>query len=448
MKEIKHYILWLLLGVLATGCQKEAGSLIPDDLPRMDEICASYNKTLQEADKGWLIEYTPAVGTGAFNMHMTFKGDTVHMESDYYINSTEDYRQQSNVHYRVSGVVLPEITFETYSVFARLYERASGNFEFEIKPDSSGGFWLNPIHLADKGVRFHLIKATDESLKVFKAKVDMQSEIRQFVLDPTMKYFRQIDLKDIANNKLQATAVFQSRTNSILLVYQKDGQTQVDSYPYKLAADGIELTKPINVGNQQLSALHFGTRQTNGVYPIGDAAKGISGTLTPVDTALYSNKGVGAALMDGQVQYEISGVSQLVSDDYYRKLLLLNGYYTTQLYFNWTTQSGDINQNLYTAVETFDGGATYDFHSYYLKPTIKDEDKLFYQFLTFKTTVASGFSGPKIYTDPFVTKVLLDPKGLTVVPAASGVFTLISRSDSRYWFTVTLRNRKENTVNE
>lgn len=434
--------------VVAAGCKKEEISQIPKDLPRMEEVCANYNKTLQEAEQGWLIEYTPAVGTGAFNMHLTFKGDSVHIESDYYVNSSEDFREQSNVRYRVAGVILPEITFETYSVFARLYERASGNFEFEIKSDDEGGFWINPIHLADKGVRFHLVKATTESLAVFNAKVNMQNEIRQFVLDPTLKYFRQIDLQDNANNKLRATAIFQARTNSIVLIYQKDGETKVETYPYKMAADGIELTKPIEIGGQQLNIIHFGKRMTSGIFPIGDSEKNITGTLTPVDTALYSNTGAGAALMDGQVQYQITNVSQAVSDNYYSKMMLVNGFYMTQLYFNWTTQSGVLNQNIFSIVQTFDGGATFSFENYFLKPVIKDSDRLFFQLLDFKTSNSSGFSAFKPYADPLVQQLFLDPKGLTIVPTGSGIYTLVSRTDSRNWIVISLTTRRENTVNE
>lgn len=91
-------------------------------------------------------------------MHLVFSGDSVHIKSDYNVSATNNYLDQANVKYDVKGVIFPELTFSTYSVFEKLYENAGGHFEFEIKPDSSGSFWLNPVHLVDKNIRFHLKK--------------------------------------------------------------------------------------------------------------------------------------------------------------------------------------------------------------------------------------------------------------------------------------------------
>ncbi|MOA07082.1 hypothetical protein D3C78_1267600 [compost metagenome] len=68
--------------------------------------------------------------------------------------------------------------------------------------------------------------------------------------------------------------------------------------------------------------------------------------------------------------------------------------------------------------------------------------------MDYKPASSSGFSAYTPYSDPFVQKVLLDPKGLTIVPTGSGVYTLVSRTDSRNWIVISLTTRRENTVNE
>ncbi|AFD07658.1 DUF4302 domain-containing protein [Solitalea canadensis] len=449
MKNIYKYLLFIGMGVIVASCAKEAENLILAGTPRMEEVCAQYKKTLADAELGWVIEYKPAANSGSFNMHLVFSGDSVHIKSDYNVSATNNYLDQANVKYDVKGVIFPELTFSTYSVFEKLYENAGGHFEFEIKPDSSGSFWLNPVHLVDKNIRFHLKKATAQDVLEFNAKVDRQKVINGFITNSDLKYFKQLDLYAGTDKKLSGTAVFNASTNTMIFIYRDNGVVKTETYPYKMLTDGIELLKPFKVGNDDLSKLVVGDLANN-VLPISAVTSGnehLSGSFTPADTSLYIYKNSGKVYTDGEVQYEIISFSPKLDSEYMRRIKLLNGYYLSQLYLNWTDRNGKKDQNLYVMVQSVNAGI-YDYNDFTLKPTIKNEDQLYYEYVKGSANLAVNS-----FVDPFINDVLANPKGFTIVPLGYNslnqpVFTLVSRADSRYYMTVLQTTRRDNVAKD
>ncbi|MNH30166.1 hypothetical protein D3C86_1831950 [compost metagenome] len=90
----------------------------------------------------------------------------------------------------------------------------------------------------------------------------------------------------------------------------------------------------------------------------------------------------------------------------------------------------------------------YDYNDFTLKPTIKNEDQLYYEYVKGSANLAVNS-----FVDPFINDVLANPKGFTIVPLGYNslnqpVFTLVSRADSRYYMTVLQTTRRDNVAKD
>lgn len=446
----KNYLLLLItsLGLLTASCQKDTENTIPADAPRMDQICAQYKDSLMSAKDGWLLEYQPANGVGAYHMLMVFKPDSVHIKSDYNVSATNTYLDQSNVKYDIRGVILPELAFSTYSVFERIYENMGGHFEFEMRPDSAGGFWLNPIKLKDKTIRFHLQRATKEDIQLFNQKVAKEIEINQYVNDPELKYFKQLELYAGGDKRLSGTAIFDAAKNNMYFIYRESGSAKVESYPYKMSTTGIDLIKPIKLGNAEIKSLTIGSQSTPGTLPVTTTTSTnemLTGAFVAADTSLYIYKGSANFFKDGEVQYVMVDQSSKLKTDYYeRRIESLNGYNGTQLYLNWSSKDGTKNNNMLSIVLQ-QSGSEASFNNYMLEPVTKGEDQIYF-------TYTKGPSFVDYYSERLVKEVIANPNGFTIIFLGYDgynrpYFTLVSRKDSRYSFTVVQATRRELIAN-
>ncbi len=139
LKQIKFYIL-LMLTISFTACTED-NEVTPifdeDSNTRVTAIANDYKNILTSHENGWVAEYQPSEGEAIFAIHFKFNTDnTTVITSDY--NNGEDDLPTT---FRVDINQLPELIFENYSTFHKLFQvknfALGAEYEFNLKEISN-----------------------------------------------------------------------------------------------------------------------------------------------------------------------------------------------------------------------------------------------------------------------------------------------------------------------
>src|SRR5690554_2240196 len=115
--------IWLLLSCTT----EEYFGPIPEGVPNLEELQEQYRQELVAAPHGWYIDYRPNTENGSTGIWVKFKDNgTVESLSDYF----EFTVIQTTPRSRVGGAVFPELIFESYSVWHKLYDQMESNYQF------------------------------------------------------------------------------------------------------------------------------------------------------------------------------------------------------------------------------------------------------------------------------------------------------------------------------
>ncbi|BDD12245.1 hypothetical protein FUAX_46770 (plasmid) [Fulvitalea axinellae] len=229
----KHINIWLLLlAFVAFSCQDEDAEIF-DEAPetRIANLIAEYNGVLQKPDKGWKMVYSPAPGYGAFTVLVKFKADgLVELTAD--ING---YEQGKESHYRVGSSQLPELVFETHTVFHELYELGQSTFgaEFEFYFDSVED---NKVMVRSKSdsqnnpTQIEMIPATEQDWQLMSKRIEYAKYLEG------LPYFTYMTIGentfDVQTNTLVRLLTLETVT---------EGKTtgQKTNVPYALTTEGL-----------------------------------------------------------------------------------------------------------------------------------------------------------------------------------------------------------------
>src|SRR5690606_18220589 len=97
--------------------------------PNLEDLQHEYTQKLIDAPNGWYIDYRPDNDNGSIGIWMDFKENgTVEILSDYF----EFTQVQTTSRFRVGGAVFPELIFDSYSVWHRIYDQMEGNYQFRL----------------------------------------------------------------------------------------------------------------------------------------------------------------------------------------------------------------------------------------------------------------------------------------------------------------------------
>ncbi|PIB35438.1 hypothetical protein BFP72_08535 [Reichenbachiella sp. 5M10] len=129
MKKLAYISIWLLL---LWGCgSDDGGKLDSADVRRQSAIDELRDK-LMAPEHGWMLQYQPVPGSGAYYILLDFDEEEVRIQSD--LASEEGTLYDQTIPYRVDVQLAVQLTFETYAVFHYLFEQDQSTFgaEFEF----------------------------------------------------------------------------------------------------------------------------------------------------------------------------------------------------------------------------------------------------------------------------------------------------------------------------
>lgn len=151
------YIIVIILGFLFSCNDDDINKFEKSADERTAEAISSLKADLVAPANGWLLRYTPASGSGTFNVLLTFKEDnTVTIRSDLGTNEGEYFDQ--TITYRIDNSLGLELVLESYSIFSYLFELDQASFGAEFE--------------------FNFVNKTPDNALVFVSKSDVADQTR------------------------------------------------------------------------------------------------------------------------------------------------------------------------------------------------------------------------------------------------------------------------------
>lgn len=240
--------------ILFTSCDNEQDPIF-DDSPetRINNVLTKYKTTLTKDGGNWIAYYSGAA------IYMTFKEDnTVEFKSTY-----GDGSDDRTVTYRVDITQVPELIFESHSVFHELYEDNLATGEYEFLFDKVADDRIDFISKTDKGskkTKLTFFKGSTDDLAKAKAlsdKVVVLSVFKEVVIAGETNYKMAIDLNP--GGKARVTTLFEGKTVSV-------------DYSYDVTATGIIFQPALSIGNG-VKAAEFTFDETSQVFKSTDNDK-------------------------------------------------------------------------------------------------------------------------------------------------------------------------------
>ncbi len=367
--KINIIISTLFFAILLFSCGKEENpNQIPDDLPRFNELKASYRTILASTEYGWKTTYRPSINSGSFNILMKFHSNgTVSILSDMskYAISTQ------NAYYDVKGSTYPELVFETFCVWHQLYEVADGDFQFRIISIDENKVELNKVNSSNKDPEIIFTKASSADYGQMSKIQGMDQLLYNFYTGEN-EYFKIVQFEEF---NVRGLIDFDFDRHQVFLHYQDTyGETSSLLLNYSYDENGIIFEDRVNIAGKIVS--RFNISQT------GDTILNLSGSqlndgiIYTTDLPDFEFKGA----IDNFNQYSFFYIA-----DYSPSLAALNEeiqnageFVIAQIYHNYLLSSGQIYNALTFLI--FDETGDHDFYGFHINQFLKlGEDRLRFQ---------------------------------------------------------------------
>lgn len=418
---MKINILTLALFLLCFSCKEYEDVEIPADLPRLPELCAQYEKLLAEAEDGWIAEYQPTAGSGGVSIYMKFHDNgTVDIQSNYPGNTDV----QKEIRYRVSGIVKPELTFETECIWAKLYQEAGGDYLFSIESKGNDTLLLKPVRPPYERPTCVVTRANAGNKDVFYKSISTLQKLDGFIKN-AVAYFKNLELTG-PQGTIKVFTEFNITQGHITLTYQNEQQEVATlERQFKIEGDRIRFIPSAIIGNIEVQYLQLGETDEQGNMLIPDAGLGLSGKWSATHIPAFPYKGTAAfytttnnlRLTASEANEASEAMQKLI-----RPIYAISDYYSLNLYINYF---GPRHPTPNAFCFMHNGNWLY----YYINLDTKGEDVVYHGYVP-PTGAAADQMG---VVKPFLDKIC-DPAGYTVILSADKkTCTLVSRSDSRYW---------------
>lgn len=231
-------ILYLLVAslILLSSCDKDDDPIF-DKSPeeRLNAVLADYKSKLVEGDGYWIAYYSGNAILMKFN-----EDNTVEFKSTY--NNGDDDR---TITYRVGSSQIPELIFESHTVFHAIYEDNLSTGEYEFVFDNLGDEKIQFISKTDLGetkTKLNFYKSTvDELEKVVavKEKVELLSVFKSVIASQSSDYTGALTLNS------DGTATLVSKIGEIV--------TKVE-YAFDVTSKGLLFDPALKVGEDLLTS--------------------------------------------------------------------------------------------------------------------------------------------------------------------------------------------------
>lgn len=423
--------LFIAILVLACfSCKEFEDVQIPEEAPRLDELCAQYAEILAGAEEGWLASYQPTGNSGIVQIYMQFHSNgTVDIQSDY-IGYTE---VQKEIRYRVSGMVRPELTFETESIWAKLYQVSGGDYLFTIEAAGNDTLLLKPARNPYDRPTCVVTRVNAQNKASFLESINTMKKLNNFVKNATA-YFKNLELSG-PQGSVNAFAEFNMDKGSILLTYQNERNDILNmERQYKVEGNRLLLIPSGIINQVEIEYLTLGEVGQDGNMSITDAGNRLSGQLSTTHIPPFPYKGSVDYYLDGDTYMQITE-----SSDKMQELITpieeIKNFQGLQVYVNRYVAS--ISPHTITLYANSLWGR------YYVTFYTQGEDEIYYKYIT----TGGNTDGKKLAEDnyttvkPFLDKICAEEGYTIIVSPDKQSFTLVNRTDSRYWIKLKISER-------
>ena len=421
---MKTNILFLGLFLLCFSCKEYEDVEIPADLPCLPELCAQYEKLLADANEGWITEYQPTANSGVTSIYMKFYDNgTVDIQSNY-----PGYTDvQKEIRYRISGMVKPELTFETECVWAKIYLEAGGEYLFMIEPKGNDTLLLKPARSPYDRPTCVVTRANAGDKDTFQKSITTVKTLNDFIKNATA-YFKNLELTGPLGT-VEAFTEFNMDKSMITLTYQNEHkETIVTERKFKIEGNRLIFLPAAVINNIEVQYLQLGELDGDGNMLIQDAGQDLSGKISTAHIPPFPYIGSAAYYATTQnlkLSYCDASESMQVL---IRPILALSDDNYLPFYIDYFGSSHP-SPNAFWIQDKKNG------LYYYITLDTKGEDVVYHQY------VPPTGSAEKSHMDvvkPFLDKIC-DSEGLTIILSTDKkTCTLVSRSDSRYWIKLSL----------
>lgn len=404
MKNILYILVASL--ILFSSCDKSEDPIF-DKSPeeRLSAVLSKYKARLIEDEGYWIAYYSGNAILMKFN-----EDNTVEFKSTYN-NGTDD----RTVTYRVGSSQVPELIFESHTVFHAIYEDNLSTGEYEFVFDD---LWVDKIQfisktdLGETKTKLSFYKSTvDELEKVVavKEKIELLSVFKSVVLSEKPDYTGALTLNS------DGTATLTSRIGDIV------SKTE---YRFDITSNGLLFDPALSVGDDLLVSEFVFDEATNSFQAVEEESVTIEEKMVPVlplapytfgeeDNAVYN-------YLDGE---KSSKAYLNYYSDYVRDMSII-GLEISGWSLSWLNTDGAVP---YVYINTNMGNIWYDFNY-----EIKNDDKVY-----FTPTGDTNAGGLDSYLQPLL-QLLFNSGGHFIEDSGNlsgytnGTFSLINADDPAY----------------
>ncbi|PKQ64679.1 hypothetical protein BZG01_14195 [Labilibaculum manganireducens] len=236
---MKNLFYILVLSLLFLSACDNVEDAVFDENPeqRLSSVLSDYKAKLIEGDGKWIAYYFGNAISMKFN-----EDNTVEFESTY--NDGDD---DNTISYRISASQIPELTFESYSVFHAIYEANRDEAEYEFLFDQVSDDRIDFISKTDSGsekTRLSFFKSSDGDLEEAK---EMMAEYSK------LSFFKKLIIE---GSEYEAQVIGFS-DKIVLRIPLDDGRYQIIENDYEISKNGLLFPKGLEVDGLIVESFDF-----------------------------------------------------------------------------------------------------------------------------------------------------------------------------------------------
>ncbi|WP_066318161.1 DUF4302 domain-containing protein [Aquimarina aggregata] len=316
LKNIKLYIvLFITLGFIACSSDNEVAPLFDGDIDsRVNERLQSYTNTLVSSEFGWKADYRPQDDSGVYNFYLKFNADnTVEIVSDFN-NGTDDLPTT----YRIGKSQFPELVFENFSTFHRLFElegfRLGAEFEFLFEEVTSDMVtFKSKTDAGDNKSTLTLVKATAADKEAVENLQGLDTRIEDGHM--TTLPFRGITVANTAAEIVFSGSLAYDDLERVATVISEgdDSSEVVTEIPIEVTEGGLNFVEPVTLAGTAFQEFTYDVTNNN----FTSVVDGNTAVIAHASLPLYINNdifGIGTSPSGSRFLYRPSlGANPLTS---------------------------------------------------------------------------------------------------------------------------------------
>jgi len=231
MKKILYLFVATL--ILFTSCDNEQDPIF-DESPetRINNVLTKYKTTLTKGDGTWIAYYSGSAILMKFN-----EDNTVEFESTY-----GDGSDDKTISYRIGITQVPELVFESHSVFQAIYEDNLATGEYEFLFDEVTDERIDFISKTDRG-------ADKTKLTFFKGTSDDIATVKTIIAKMEKSFFKHVSVEGSDYKALLIT----NGGNAILKTVTEDGKVENKEYEFSMTKDGLLFSPAIEIEGLEIT---------------------------------------------------------------------------------------------------------------------------------------------------------------------------------------------------